>query len=140
MTVKDIEKRIIGCTSTTKNMSGVIVPIQEDGQYFAFISEFGNSVLPYNTYYQVDNVHDFVKTYIVDFMYDIEDVNENIYYLFIPNFKVGKDCEYIDDILDEVMNNLDCYKQYRQLYSFLKQHESNYIMSGINTDTDMYIF
>ena len=133
MTVKDIEKRIIGCTSKTKNMSGVIVPIKDDGQYFAFVDDYGHMFLRYDTYYQVDNVHEFVKTYIVDFMFDIDE-NEDIYYLFIPNYEA----DYVDEVLWEVMDYLDDYKQYRQLYSFLNQYRDDYVSSGINTD--MYVF
>ena len=133
MTVKDIEKRIIGCTSKTKNMSGIIVPIKDDGQYFAFVDDYGHMFLRYDTYYQVDNAHEFVKTYIVDFMFDIDE-NEDIYYLFIPNYEAY----YVDEVLWEVMDYLDDYKQYRQLYNFLNQYRDDYVSSGINTD--IYVF
>ena len=125
MTLKDIEKRIIGYTSTTKNMSGVIVPIQNDGEFCAFYDDYGDGVLQYDTCYSVDNAHNFVKTHIVDFIINIDE-NENIYYLFIPNYET----DYVDDILWEVINYLDehyyNYKKYRQLYKFLKPYKDKY--------------
>lgn len=142
MTVKDIEKRIIGCTSKTKNMSGAIIPIKDDGEYCAFVNDYGHKYLRYDTFYQVDNVHEFVKTYVVDFMCDIDE-DENIYYLFIPNYEVY--C--IDELLWEVIYFLDDYKQYRQLYNFLIQYRDDCILSGIDTDylrriytTNIYLF
>ena len=121
MTLKDITSRVIGYTNTTKDMNGIIIPIIDDGVYFAHCDYLGNTILAYDTYYEVDNAHDFIKEYMIDFMCDIEK-NKDVYYLFIPKFEV----EYIDTIFDEIFPNLDSYKKYKQLYNFLKDYDDEY--------------
>ena len=104
MRITDIHKMIVGYNGKTQHRGGILVPIMNDGLY-------GYNDYRYETYYVVDDVQNFVKTFRYDFEYEIEKYSVD-YYLFFPfkedcdneTLKKFMDRAYVDDVL---MNILD---------------------------------
>ena len=104
MRITDIHKMIVGYNRKTQHRGGILVPITNYGSY-------GYNDYRYGTYYVVDDIKNFVKTFKRDFEYELE--NECItYYLFFP---FREDCSikvlqnFIDKtLIDELLMNVMC--------------------------------
>lgn len=87
MRMQEITDNVIGYNSKTKHMKGVLIPIDYD------TDEYG-AIIPFNIYWQVEDVHEFIKTYKHDLL---EYIDNGFVFLPLKKNKTFDDIDYIND-------------------------------------------
>ena len=87
MRITDIYKLVIGYNRKTQHKSGILIPIDYD------TDEYG-AIIPFNIYWQVEDVHEFIKTYKHDLL---EYIDNGFVFLPLKKGKTFEDIVYIND-------------------------------------------
>ena len=87
MRMQEITDNVIGYNNKTKHMKGVLIPIDYD------TDEYG-AIIPFNIYWQVEDLHEFIKTYKHDLL---EYTHDGLVFLPLKKDKTFEDVVYIND-------------------------------------------
>lgn len=86
MRMKEITDNVIGYNNKTKHMKGILIPIDYDTDIVG--------IIPFNIYWQVEDLHEFIKTYKHDLL---EYTHDGLVFLPLKKNKTFDDIDYIND-------------------------------------------
>ena len=122
--MQEITDNVIGYNNKTKHMKGVLIPIDYD------TDEIG--AIPFNIYWQVEDLHEFIKTYKYGLL---EYTDDGFVFLPLKKDKTFDDISYINDFLwydyygDGELVFLDHYvfdmSLSKELYDYIEEQERN---------------